>query len=790
MIKTGREGVLSNNKITNTMSRDQNNIGQWLRKGLDYWYLFAIIFPAALVAAYLFLQYTPSKYKAEAMLLIKDEEGQFNEELVFSELGLGKKSKNLENEVLVLKSTPLMYEVVQDLELQYQFIEIDGIKKLDLYGQSPIKILDWQPAAPEKDLEAVLTTGSLEEFHLELEEGEYSGEFGKEVILPEGKLILFRNSGDEITNPIEIKITSLWNRAKELDKIFEVEVMGENSSVLHLSIKDQSPKRAQDLLTHLLEVYNERTIEKKNKVFENSIKFIDERVKLIAVELSETESDVEDYKRQYNVVELSTEGNMILTELSAFNKQISDSEVQMEILNTIQNFLTKNREHFEFVPTNLSLTNLTLNRLLDQFNELLTLRDKLKNELGAAHPELLLTERQLVNLRQTLINNIYSIKKDLQISNKANQELRTNLENRLQSLPKRERELIDIERKKDIKENLYIYLLQKREEAAISLSVTAATGHIVEPPSYSDPVSPKKAQVWLVAAFLGLAIPAGFVFLLDSMNDKIREEEDILEATDVPVVGVLAQTRKKEKLVARENNFSTAAEMFRLLRSNLSHVTHNKNLRTILITSSIYGEGKSYIALNLAMTQVLTGKRVVIVDLDLRSQKPETYGQNAPARIGVTDYLVNSAMTPRHVIHNSGLHPCLDLINRGSAISNPNQMVLSLRLRELMDQLKEVYDFIILDAPPVGLVTDTLEMNDLAEATMYVVRSKVTLKSHLKIVENISRMNKLPQPFIVLNGLRISHPAGYVNSFKSQSIVEHKNGYGLHFQKERSTANN
>jgi tyrosine-protein kinase Etk/Wzc len=779
-----------NNKITNTMSRDQNNIGQWLLKGLDYWYLFAIIFPAALVAAYLFLQYTPSKYKAEAMLLIKDEEGQFNEELVFSELGLGKKSKNLENEVLVLKSTPLMYEVVQDLELQFQFTEINTIQRTDLYKKSPIKVLDWQPAEENKPLEAVLYQDKPGGFHLELKEGEFSGEYGKEIIMPEGKLTLFKNSEQEIQNPIAIRVNSIWNRANELGKKFEVEVVGEGSSVLHLSIKDVAPERAKDVLTRLIEVYNERTVKKKNSVFENSIKFIDDRVKLIAGELSETESDVQDYKRQYNVVELSTEGNKIQEDLSIFNKQISDSEVQLEILNTIQHFLAKNKENFEFVPTNLSLSNLTLNRLLDQFNEVLTTRDLLENELGASHPELLLNERQLVNLRQTIINNTYAIKKDLQISNKANRELKANLERRLQSLPKRERELIGIERRKDIKEKLYIYLLQKREEAAISLAVTAATGQIVEPPSYSEPVSPKKAQVWLVAAFLGLAIPAGFVFFLDSMNDKIREEEDILEATNVPVVGVLAQTRKKDNLVARENNFSTAAEMFRLLRSNLSHVTQNKNLRTLLITSSIYGEGKSYIALNLAMTQVLTGKRVVIVDLDLRSQKPETYGQNAPARIGVTDYLVNSAMTPRHVIHNSGLHPCLDLINRGSAVSNPNQMVLSLRLRELMDQLKEVYDFIILDAPPVGLVTDTLEMNDLAEATMYVTRSKVTLKSHLKIVENISRMNKLPQPFIVLNGLRISHPAGYVNSFKSQSIVEHKkNGKGLHFQKERSTAN-
>jgi capsular exopolysaccharide synthesis family protein len=331
--------------------------------------------------------------------------------------------------------------------------------------------------------------------------------------------------------------------------------------------------------------------------------------------------------------------------------------------------------------------------------------------------------------------------------------------------------------------------MQKREEAAISLAVSAAPGQVVEPPSYGEPVSPRPAQIWLIAAFLGLALPVGLLFLLESLHDKIQDESEILDETNVPVLGVLAKTRGRDKLVARENNFGVSAEMFRLLRSNLSQPSH-KNLRTLLITSSIYGEGKSYIALNLAMTQVLVGKRVVIVDLDFRKKKPELYGSVAAGQFGVTDYLMNPAMTPQHLIHNSALHACLDIVHRGAVVPNPSQMVHSARLRELIHHLRQEYDFIILDAPPVGLITDTLEMNDLADATMYVVRAGKTQKNHLQIIENIRRMEKLPAPFIVLNGVRMNSSFHYANVFKAQNLSMDNNGNGVYVGKKQALSNN
>lgn len=772
------------------MSGEQNNLKHWIRAGIHHWYLFVILFPMALGIAFLFLQRTPKKYEANASLLIRDEEGQLNEEVIFSEFGLGKRSKNLENEVLVLKSSPLMTEVVRDLELQYTFTEIDGFRRTDLYKHAPISVSNWIQNQERKPLEALLYADSPESYRLEMEEGVFNGEFGKELVLPQGTLTLIRENRAEIVNPIEIRCHTESGRARELGKILEVEVMGENSSVVHLSIKDTSPERAKDILNGLIAGYNEDNIQKKNAVFENSIRFIDDRVKLISGELSETESSVENYKRQYNVVELSTEGNMILSELTGFNKRISDSDVQMEILNSIHSFLLRHQNSFEFVPTNLNLTDLTLTKQLEQFNQLLATRDKLKNELGAAHPDLILAEKQIENLRMTIINSIHAIKKDLEITMQADEELKGGLEARLQSLPKRERELIDIERKKDIKEKLYIYLLQKREEAALSLSVNRSSAYIVEPPFSSDPVSPKPAQVWLIAAFLGLAIPASILLVIDSTNNKIREEEEVQEATDVPVIGVLAQTRKREKLVATGNNFSLPAEMFRLLRSNLTHLSPNKHVKSLMITSSVHGEGKSYIALNLAMTEVLTGKRVVIVNLDLRNNTSETYWNNAPGHAGVADYLSNSGITLRHIIQQTSLHPCLDIISNGGQVSNPSQMVFSNRLRDLVNLLKKEYDLIILDTPPVGLVTDTFEISDLAEATMYVVRMQYTQRSHLQIIDNINQMQKLPQPFIVLNGAQVSNSAGFVYSFKTQQAEDSGVANEMALQRANHTSDN
>ncbi len=771
------------------MGESTFNIRPLIYSGLRYWYLFLLIPPMLLSAAYFYLKYTMPMYQSEAMILIKDDEnsGQPNEEIMFTELGMGKKNKTLENETLILKSTPLMAEVVKALNLQYQYTSVDGLVKRVLYKNTPIEVLDWRPKYKNAGLAAMLYDNGRGGYRLEVDKQEYSGEFGKELHLPTGILALSHKPGEYANTPIQLNIEPVLEVARAIAGDLKVEIMGELSSTLHLSIKDHSADRARDILAEVMTKYNQNSIETKNKAFENTIDMVNERIRLISQDLSQAEQSVESYKRNYNMMNISAEGQQLLGDLAAYSKEITGSEVQLEILNSVENVLNNNRNSFEFVPTNLNLNNLTLSQQLANFNSLLSNREKLKSEAGPAHPDMVLTERQIQNLRTTIIDNIRSIKSDLQISSNASKGAKYNLESRLQSLPKHERELVNIERQKNVIENLYLYLLQKREEAAVSLAVTASKGRVVEPAdAFYGPISPKKAQIWLIALFLGFAIPIGLILLLEGLNDKVQTEADITNATSVPLGGTLGLSRRKDRVVVTENSRTAVSEMFRLLRANLAYVTPGIEMKSMIITSSTSGEGKSYICLNLGMTMALTGKKVLIVELDLRKPKQEQYLNVERSDEGVVNYLISPTMPAYKVIRNTGLHANLDFISSGPVPPNPGELILSPRLRTLIDEMRDKYDFIIIDAPPVGRVADALQMKDLAEATMYVVRTGYTRKGQLQIVEDIAAKNKMPKPFIVLNGMPVNKP-GYTGAYTYGYGYGYGGGKGYYEPEKKAT---
>lgn len=773
------------------MEQERFDLKILIKKALRYWYAFAIILPLSLLLCYTYLRYTPPKYEASALLLIEDDEGsgQPSEEAVFAELGLGKKAANVENEIMILKSTPLLQKVVQNLKLQYNYFSLGQLHSIDLYKNSPVEVLDWQPADPKGGLYVEILADGKGGYSLEVEIAEeakrFRGEFGKDLELPLGKLALARSNDMKADYPIGILIVPEWQRAKSLAARLEVELVSDNSSIVNMSIRDVAPERAHDVLMELIDVYNIKTIADKNHVYKNTIDLINERIQLISEELSAGELDVETYKRRFNMVELSSEGSLLMSEMMNYNKELSSIEIQLEILNSIEDFLVENREKFEFVPTNMTINNLTLANQLSSFNELLAELERMKNDLGPSHPDFLLAQKQIQNLRGTIIDNIRAIKSDLQITRKANLDQKDDLGSRISSLPRRERELIEMQRQNSVTENLYLYLLQKREESVISLSATTAKGTIIEPAGIPDaPVSPNEMQLWLIAAFFGLAIPAGIVGLVEHLNDKVEYEDDVEQLTSVPVAGAIGYHRGRGHLVVKENTRSVVSEMFRLLRANLAYLDPAKNMKVLLVTSSVSGEGKSFMALNLAMVLALAGKKILLLELDLRRPKQEIYSQVEFGKQGIVNYLADPSMQAFEIIRNSGLHPGLDLISSGPIPPNASELLLSDRLRKLIDALKEPYDMIILDAPPIGAVADAFQLNDIADATMYIVRFGFTRRAQLQIIKDIAQKHKLPKPFIVMNAVPLNkqnYGYGYGYSYgygHSSHSYYTKNGKG------------
>jgi len=737
------------------MKEELFDINKLLSRALKFWYLFPLFMLVSGVLAFFYLKMEEPVYRTSALLLIKDNENsnQLDEEAIFADLGLGRTNRNLENEIMALKSTPLMYEVAEKLQLQYRYSRSDRFRDYSLYKKSPVKVLNWEPKRKSQYLNAVLQAKGNGRYELTINEQVFKSEFGKELKLPYGKLTITSNHGVEVNSPINIQIMPLQAAAKMLSWSVEVAKVGE-SSILELSIEDVAPERTRDVLRELIKAYNKNSVQEKNQVFKNTIKLINERIDMLANELSRAESRVENYKQRYSVMELSAEGNMIMDEMSSYSEKISETEVQLQILSSIEKFLLENQNRFEFVPTNAGISNLTLVRQLDNFNELLAQRSKQRSDFGPSHPELKLTERQIQNLRQTIIENIQSIKNDFQITLNANRRVLEGAKERMQSLPQRERELLEMERKKTLKENLYLYLLQKREESAISMAVTVPSGKLIEPAELPNtPVSPNSKIIWLSAIFLGLALPSGFVFLTEFLNKKVQYEDDISNYTSVPVLGAIGTKRTKDHLVIKESSRTPIAEMFRLLRTNFSCIAPGLDHKVVLFTSSISGEGKSFLTLNFGMTQAMTDKKVVILELDLRRPKQEIYSRLENSKVGVVDYLIDHSMLPKQIIRNSGLHPKLDLISSGLTPPNPSELILSDRLRELIEELREHYDLILIDAPPVGMVADALQLKDLAQISLYVVRIGVTRKDHFHIIEDIAQKDKLPRPFILLNAV-------------------------------------
>ena len=746
------------------MTDDSFNLNELLGKALERWYLFALALLAALVIAYFYLQTSPRLYESAAFLLIKDEKksGEVIEEAIFSDLGLSGNRGNLENEILTLKSSPLMREVVLELNLQYEYLLKGQFRNFPLYNESPVNILNWVPVDTNEVFEGVIIErNNSGGYVLETEEKTYKGEFGTVLKMPEGDLTLSRGISQDQGQEIIIKAWPIDAIVFHFLSNLNVEPEGVESSIIKLNLVDESPFRAKDVLEKLISTYNVASIDEKNRVFKNSIDLINDRINVINRELSSAEANVESFQSRFNAMDLSSLGSELMNEASDYDRKISDSEVQLEILNSVEGFLDANKNNFEFVPTNSALNNLTLSNQLTKFNDLLQERGRLRNDLGPAHPDLILVEKQIQNLRRTIIQNVKAIKSDIQIVRGSDQSKKNNIEGRIRSLPRRERVLIQLERDKGVKENLYLYLLQKREESAVSLAVTVAKGKVIEPPKPNvTPISPRKKFIWAIASFIGLVIPSGLLYLLIILDTKVRTENDIRRLTSVPVGGIIARNRDKktDRIVIKEGANTAVSETFRLLRANLAYISPGKEIQKILVTSSMSGEGKSFIALNLAMTQALSNKKTIILELDLRKPKQSEYIKIKDIKSvkGIVNYLVNSELTAEDIICKSGLHENLDIITCGPKPPNPGELILSNRLRKLVTELEQSYDFIIIDAPPVGLVSDPLQLSDLVESTIYVVRAGHTRNNQLEIIQDIADKKKLPNPFIVFNFVNLN----------------------------------
>lgn len=728
----------------------------WYHK---FWFLSAILLFLAM--GYMYLRYSQPSFSSKAKIFIRDNRsgGSVSEEMIFQDLGLLNTDKNVLNEMAILKSRDLMTEVVKELDLHYEWYKSGAIKTTEDYSKSMGHV----------DTSTVngtyfFTSVSKSEFKLsplEDEEGD-TFSFGQRIPL-EGGMLILSNPLQTATpgQKLSLSIRTPESAASGYANALEVKRESDWATLLNLSIETNVPQKSADILDKVIEIYTRRSLREKNEGYERTLRFIEERIRLLTDELGLVEQTIESFKKRN---EIAGEAGEAISELSGqLIEAESDKrrlEVQKEIIQDLESLLSDPEKPFQLLPGSLSPGNERLTQLIEQYNNIVLRLNQMLIQAGPDNPVIEQIEDQLNVLKENIFTNIERAYQEIDVTMQSAQNRSQQLQGEFSAIPKKERELLEIVRQQKIKESLYLYLLQKREEIALSISMATSNVRVVDWPRMSkSPVSPKPTQVYAIAFSLGVTIPLGIILLLQLFNTKVKSREDIKELVSAPIVGEILETASaKDQLIGHGK--TQAAEMFRLLRTNLSFLLPTDKTPNVLVTSYESGEGKTFVAANLAQSLALTGKKVCILGLDLRKPKLHAYFKASMNQPGVTSYIMNKASLSE-ITHRHEDEPHLHYILSGAVPPNPAELLLNSRFKDLVDELSEIYDIILWDTTPVGLVADTRGIKDLADASLFVVKHGVSQKKALSSLTDERKDYQLKNYAIVFNGIKEGSFYGY-----------------------------
>ncbi|WP_247237858.1 tyrosine-protein kinase [Telluribacter sp. SYSU D00476] len=732
------------------------NLQEYLHRYLRYWYLFPLFVCLTITAAFFYLQITQPVYQATATLLIKDEKkgvGSAQGEIL-EELTQFSGNKLVENEIEILKSQTLMSQVITELNLQVVYQAKDGLATRDLYKQSPVLV---EPK--------VLTEYAYQEplvIHLEKGDKFRIGNenqllsYGRRLRNKWGEFIVIKNTPSSIKD-ITIAFKDPAALMGSMKGRLSVQQPNVKSTVLSLTYDDVSIQRSKDVLNKLLDVYIQSSLNDKNREASNTLKFIEDRLGLITGELGDVERDVESYKREQGLTDISAESQLFLENIKENDTKLNEVNVQLRILESIESYI-QNADN-SVAPATYMINDPVLVSLLTRFNELAIQRERYARTTTASNPLLETVNTQLANTRQAIRENVQNLKRGLDLSRQNLESVNHRFSAGLRSIPQKEREYVGIKRQQTIKEGLYLYLLQKREETALAYASTVTDSRLVDAPVASlAPIAPKRSIIWLGAFGAGVAIPLLLINLLFMLNNTIQTRDDIEQIGRVSILGEIGLLKKENnpESIIKMASRSAVAEQFRALRTNLQYLGDG-SCRTIMLTSSIGGEGKSFVSINLAASLAYADKRVILLGMDLRKPSLQERLQ-VPNDRGVTNYLIGQSPLSE-LIQPTGVHPKFDVITCGPIPPNPSELLSNGRLPQLLAELREQYDYILIDCPPFGLVTDAALIAEYTDATLYLVRFNYTLRDHLRHIGELSRTKRFNNLSVIFNG--VNYGAGY-----------------------------
>lgn len=743
---------------------------------LMYWPWFVVCLILCLIGAWGYLRYQTPVYNVNATVLIKqDEKGKGSASspiATMQDMGMLTMASNFDNEMEILRSRTLIKKVVNTLGLNIRYAEPRsfGYARPLYKTDTPIKV--WMTPEEADRLEAPLNLrldsmpdGKVKASAYYLQHGEEAAtdktfdRLPGVLVTPVGTLTLNAkdSTGIREERTIQVQIISPTTAAKMCQGNLSAEPTSKQTTIVKLNYNDSHVGRGLDFLTTLVALYNADANDDKNEVASRTAEFIDERISIINHELGTTENELASYKQKAGLTDLTSDAQLALQGNAEYEQKRAENATQLRLVGFLKEYIERPENRMEIIPANIGVSDNGLSTLIGQYNEMLTERKRLLRTSSESNPAVVNLDTSLEANRKNILTSVASVLKGLEITrNDLNREA-TQFANKISNAPQQEKELLSISRQQEIKASLYLMLLQKREENAITLAATANNGRMVEEPLAGGMVGPNGKMFYLIALILGLGLPVAVIYLRNLLRFKIESRADVEKITDVPVVGDIPLTDTEgHPIVVQENRNGLMEEVFRSVRTNVQYML-GEGQKVILFTSTTSGEGKSFNAGNLACSFAFMGKKVVIVGLDIRKPGLNKVFEISHKERGITQYLADPKQTDLlSLCQPSAISPNLFILPGGTVPPNPTELVARKSLDHALEILKEHFDYVLLDTAPIGMVTDTQLIARVADLSVYVCRADYTHKSDYELINDLKRENKLSNLCTLINGINMN----------------------------------
>jgi capsular exopolysaccharide synthesis family protein len=763
-------------------TKEESLFVKMLTKYLTYWPLFLVFFILITAAAYTYLHYAPPKYEATASLIIKDEKKGSDDSKLVESLNIINSKKIIENEIEVLQSGPIIANVVKQLHLYAPIYRKNKIVSVSVYQEAAVSVMCENADNVTRDIakQKIYFTYDSAQASVLLN-NKYTVPVNKWENTPYGTLMFIPNKkfvADPVENEFYFSIIGTESAVKKIQDNLKVTATNKLSSVIDLKYKDGTPQLAADVLNGIIAEYNNVNIEEKKELAKNTLGFIEERLNAVGTELSSIENNIQKYKANSGAVDISTQGQLFLQNVSTNDQKLSDVNMQLMVIEQIEKQVSSGDDVISVLPSALGVSDPTLSQLVTTLNASELEREKLKKTVAENNPILVAVTDQISKNKRDILEHIQTERSSLEASKTTLTATNGSYNSVLHTIPVKERALLEISRDQNIKNGIYAFLLQKREESELSYAATISDSRIVNYAQASDiPVSPNRLIVLGIAFILFLGVPITFINAREAFNPAILYRQEIESLTSIPIIGEIAHNKSSKPLVIEEGKRSFIAEEFRKIRVALLFMGIDATHKKILLTSAISGEGKSFVAANLAISFSLTGKKVALVDMDLHNSSLCRIFDKEQ-QIGVSDYL-SGDINATDIIYPVPVYDNLSFVSSGSLRDKPSELFENGRVQELINYLGTNFDMVIIDSEPIELVPDAHLLSGCCDVTLYVIRHMYSPKVLLKRFERNNEISPLLNPAIIFNGVK---NRGYIKDNYGYSY-----GYGyVYGEKELS----